>query len=102
MRVSYAVIREDLPHGVQLAQVGHAVQEALGHLPTVMVVLAVADEAALRRVVGEIALADLAHAAVVEDAGPFAGQLVAVGLRPTLDRKTIKEVLGGLPLAGKK
>lgn len=100
--VSYVLVRSDLPEGVQLAQTGHAAQEALGYPPVIMVVLAVPDAAALQRYADAFAAAGIAHAPIVEDAGPFAQQLVSIGVKPTTDRNAIRRVVSSLPIAGKK
>jgi hypothetical protein len=34
----------------------------------------------------------------MEDAGPFAGQAMAIGIRPSTDRKAIGKVTSALPL----
>jgi hypothetical protein len=49
-QVLYTLIRADLPHGVQVAQVAHAASEASGYPPTIVVALQVPDEMTLRKV----------------------------------------------------
>lgn len=96
--VLYTLVRQDLPHGTQVAQVAHAASEASGHPPTIVVALAVPDEAALRRFAEVLGAASLPHELIVEDAGPYAGQAMAIGLHPTADRAAIRKVTSALPL----
>ena len=56
------------------------------------------DEAALRRVADALGAASLTHKLVVEDAGPFAGQAMAIGICPSTDRSAIRKVTSALPL----
>ena len=83
---------------MQVAQVAHAASETSGHPPTIVVALAVPDEAALRRLAEALAKQPLAHTLIVEDSGPFAGQAVAIGIHPSADRTAIKKVTSALPL----
>lgn len=87
---------------MQLAQTGHAAQEAIGHPPVIMVVLAVPDEESLKRYADALSRAGIHHAPIVEDAGPFADQLVSIGVKPTTDRAAIRKVVSSLPIAGKR
>lgn len=96
------LVRSDLTSGTQLAQTGHAAQEATGHQPVVMIVLAVPDEETLKHYAEVFKTAGIEHAAVVEDAGPYADQLVSIGIKPTTDRAAIKELTSRLRLAGKR
>lgn len=91
-------MRSDLPHGVQVAQTAHAASEATGHPPTIVVALAVPDEAALHRLAAAFGERSLTHALIVEDVGPYAGQAMALGLAPTTDRNAIRKVTSALPL----
>lgn len=97
-QVLYTIVREDLPHGVQLAQGCHAASEASGHPPTIVVALAVPDENALRQLAEALGARDLAHALIVEEDGPHAGQAMAIGIRPSVDRAAIRKVTSALPL----
>jgi hypothetical protein len=97
-KVLYTVIRNDLPHGVQMAQVCHAASEASGYPPTIVIALAVPDEASLRRIALALGEQSLTYKLIVEDAGPFAGQAMALGLPPSTDRKAIGKVTSALPL----
>lgn len=92
------MIRADLPHGVQVAQVAHAASEASGHPPTIVVALAVADEAELRRLADLLGDRALAHTLIVEDAGPHAGEATAIGIHPTTDRAAIRKATSALAL----
>lgn len=83
---------------MQVAQVAHAASEASGHTPTIVVALAVPDEAALRRVAEALGAASLTHTLIVEDTGPHAGQACALGVHPSADRAAIKKVVSALPL----
>lgn len=97
-QVLYVLVRSDLPHGVQVAQVAHAASEASGHPQTIVVALAVPSESALRDVAAALGDRSLTHQLVVEDAGPFAGQAMAIGVSPTIDRSAIRKVTSHLPL----
>lgn len=91
-------MRSDLPHGVQVAQTAHAASEASGHPPTIVVALQVPDETTLRRIAEALGENSLTHQLIVEDAGPFAGQAMALGVAPSTDRKAIGKVVSALPL----
>jgi hypothetical protein len=67
-----------------------------------MVVLAVPDEASLKRYAEALAAAGIQHVPIVEDAGPFTDQLVAIGAKPTADRAAVRKVLSSLPIAGRR
>lgn len=98
LRVLYVVVRGDISHGAQVAQAGHAASEASGYPPTIMVALQVPDEHALRRVAAALGDASLAHKLIVEDDGAHAGQAMAIGIEPTLDRRAVRKVVSALPL----
>lgn len=91
-------MRSDLPRGVQIAHAAHAASEASGHPPTIVVALAVDGEAELRRVAAALGEHSLTHQLVVEDAGPFKDQAMAIGVAPSTDRAAIKRVVSALPL----
>jgi len=81
----YVIVRRDLPDGFREAQLAHAVgQSLIEPHPDGMyvVVLAARDEAHLFAEASRLELAGVALSRVVENDGPFAGQLTAVGLRP--------------------
>lgn len=97
-QVQYIVVRADLPHGVQVAQTAHAASEAAGYPPTIVVALAVPDETSLRRIAEALGEQSLTYKLITEDAGPFAGQAMALGLTPSIDRKAIRKATSALPL----
>ena len=83
---------------MQVAQVAHAASEASGHPPTIVVALAVPDETTLRRIAEALGENSLTYKLIPEDAGPDAGQAMALGLTPSTDRKAIGKVVSALPL----
>jgi hypothetical protein len=83
---------------VQVAQVAHAASEASGYPSTIVVALAVPDETTLRHVAEALSEHSLTHKLIVEDAGAFAGQAMAIGINPTTDRAAIRKVTSALPL----
>lgn len=97
-QVLYTVVRSDLPHGVQVAQTAHAASEASGHPPTIVVALQVPDETTLRRIAEALGENSLTYKLIEEDAGPFAGQAMSIGIIPSTDRKAIGKVVSALPL----
>lgn len=97
-QVLYTIVRGDLPHGTQVAQTAHAASEASGHPPTIVVALVVPDEASLRRIAEALGEHSLTHQLIVEDAGQFAGQAMAIGVTPTENRASVRKVVSALPL----
>lgn len=83
---------------MQIAHAAHAASEASGHPPTIVVALAVPDEATLRRLAEALGRASLTHELIIEDAGPYTGQATALGIHPTTDRAAIRKVTSALPL----
>lgn len=63
-----------------------------------MVALVVPDEGSLRRIAEALGEHSLTHQLIVEDAGPFAGQAMAIGIKPTTDRQAVGRVTSALPL----
>jgi len=63
-----------------------------------VVALEVPDETSLRRVAEALGAASLTHQLIVEDAGPHAGQAMAIGVAPSTDRTAIRRVTSALPL----
>lgn len=63
-----------------------------------MVALVVPDEGSLRRLAEALGEHSLTHRVIVEDAGPYAGQAMALGIKPTTDRTAIRKVTSALPL----
>lgn len=97
-KVLYTLVHGDLPHGTQVAQTAHAASEASGYPPTIVVALVVPDELALRRIADALGERSLTHKLIVEDAGPYAGQAMALGIEPSADRTAIRKVVSALPL----
>lgn len=91
-------MRSDLSRGVLAAQASHAAAEGAGHQPTIMVVLGVDNEAQLRAIAAALGENSLTHKLVVEDAGPHAGEAMAIGVAPTLDRAAVRKVVSALAL----
>jgi hypothetical protein len=87
---------------VQIAQTCHAASEASGHPPTIVVALAVPDEQTLLALAKALADRSLGYALITEDAGPYAGQAMAIGLIPSTDRQAIRKVTSHLPCVGKR
>lgn len=82
-----------------VANTVHAAGESAG-VPsgTFAVALATATEAELTQVRDRLEAAGIAFSEVVEAAGPFAGQLMAIGVEPVHDRAPIRKVVSHLPL----
>ncbi len=83
---------------MQVAQTAHAASEASGYPPTIVVALEVPDETSLRRIAEALGEQSLSYKLITEDAGPFAGQAMALGLTPTTNRAAIRKVVSALPL----
>lgn len=83
---------------MQVAQTAHAASEASGHPPTIVVALAVPDEASLRRLAVVLGENSLTYKLIIEEDGLFAGQAVALGITPSYDRAAIRKVTSALPL----
>ncbi len=101
--VHYVVVRADLPHGVQTANVLHAAGESASPKPEpgcIAVALHARDEAHLLALSEKLTQADLAHSLVREcdDDDRYPGQLMAIGLNPTTNRDAVRKVLSALPL----
>jgi hypothetical protein len=96
----YVIVRRDLPLGVIGAQLVHAAGESSpGNLPegTYAVVLMVPSEEALRAVSSRLHLAKIDFRSIVETEGPFAGQLMALGLVPRR-KEELRRFVSSLPL----
>jgi hypothetical protein len=94
------VVRSDLPHGVQVAQVAHAAGESTGYVPTgtIVVALAVPSEEMLHTVAQALGVQGQTVALIVENEGPYAGQAMALGVAPTTDRQAVRRAVSALPL----
>jgi hypothetical protein len=91
--------------GVQLAQAGHAFGETAGgplRDDTSVVCLGLPSEAALRHLSKRFTEAGIEHKLIVEVDAPYAGQAMAIGCKPVLDRTAIRKLTSNLPLAGGK
>lgn len=93
----YVIVRSDLPHGSQVAQVVHAVGESTPErVPpnTVAVALAARDEEHL------LDIADVLHYAGIKFSLIYEcdGQAMAIGCEPTRDRQKMRKALSSLPL----
>jgi len=81
----FAIVRKDMETGARDAQLGHAIgQSVLGPHSREMyvVVLACRDELHLQHEADRLEREGVALVRVVENAGPYTGQLTAVGLCP--------------------
>lgn len=95
----YAVVRADLPTGHQLAQLAHAIGESLSERHpegTYAIVLAAPDIPGLLRVRDALERAGIPHKLICEP--DFNNAPTAIGLTPTRDRRSVRKVLGRLPL----
>ena len=97
----YCVVRSDLPFGAQAAQLIHAagqsVTEPLAEGPYA-IALHVKDETELYRLTAKLELGGIKHTLIRESDPPYAGQLMAIGIRPQ-DRAKLKPFLSSYPLA---
>lgn len=96
----YCVVRADVPHGIQAAQLIHAAgHSSPGDLEegTYAVALTCKDEASLRSLAATLAQAGLWHHLEVEADAPYTGQAMALGVRP-MPRKLLKRFLSEYPL----
>lgn len=79
----------------------HAVAESTpSQLPpeSIAVALQATDELHLRAVSRDLSAREVPHHVVVETDGPYAGQAMAIGIRPTRDRRAVRKAVSGLPL----
>lgn len=94
-------MRADLPLGTIAAQLVHAAGESSeGNLPagTFAIVLAVPDIKGLVAVKRDLDEAGISHKLICEPDLPHNGAPMAIGLTPTQDRRSIRRILGRLPL----
>jgi hypothetical protein len=98
-KTHYVVVRDDLPKGVLAAHVCHAAGES-GPAPpgSIAVVLGVDGEAALIRVAARLDVQCVPYVLIRENAGPYDGQVTAIGIPPTSDRRAIRKAVSDLPL----
>lgn len=93
-------MRVDLPRGVSAAMVVHAAGESGPAPPGTYAVVLAAPESGpqdLESTSARLTLAGVAHARVVEVEGPYAGQLLALGIPPQ-PRECLRRVLSSIPL----
>lgn len=99
----YVVVRADLPHGSQVAQVVHCSGESASPRPTpgtIAIALHARDEAHLAQIAQSLFDAGIEHHCVFEadDDPTYPGQMMSIGLYPTRDRDKVRKVLSSLPL----
>jgi len=93
-------VREDLPRGIQAANLVHAAGESSpGGLPsgTHAIVLAVPNEDALLGVASRLELAGVALKRIEEPDAPYHGSLMALGVLPGR-KEDLRRHLSSLPL----
>jgi len=95
------VVRQDLPRGIQAAQLVHAAGHSagVGLLPegTYAVALSCPDEGALRALSERLQAAGLRHSRIHEPDAPYGGALMALGLEPGY-KSRFRKYLSNLPL----
>ena len=97
----YVIIRRDLPIGFAAAQIVHASGETSpGDLDsgTFAVVLAAEDESHLIQIANALRDEVIPFKLIREPDAPYLGAATAIGLWPTRNRKSVRKVLGRLPL----
>ena len=96
----YCIVRADIPFGAQAAQLIHAAGQSISEPVsegTYAIALHVKCEADLRALSERLTTAAIEHALIVESDPPFAGQAMAIGVKPT-DRKQLKPFLSSYAL----
>lgn len=95
----YIVTRRDLPRGFLAAQVAHAAGSYGKHPPeTHVVVLAVENEAELRRTAERLSSAGVGCLPIHEPDEPWSGQMTAIGCALVNDRQLVRKVVSSIPL----
>jgi hypothetical protein len=101
MLIHYTVVRKDLPVGVMSAQIVHAAGESgalLGRpFEAIAVVLEVANEAELDKVVIHLLDYSIPHIRIREGDGPYSGQFMAIGLVPQ-EREVLSPIMAAFQL----
>lgn len=95
------IVRDDLPKGTQAAQIVHAAGESVERKVqsgTHAIVLAVKNEEHLLETYEKLNLLKIPNVLIAEPDPPWCGQFMAIGIKPTKDRKYIKKALSRLPL----
>lgn len=96
----YIIVREDLPRGIQAAQIAHAAGESSpGKLPsgTHVVVLACKNERELNAASAKLSNSGLRHVRIEEPDAPYNGALMAIGFEPA-SKEVMRRHLSSLPL----
>lgn len=96
----YCIVRADLPHGIQAAQLIHAAGESSpGNLPphTHAIALTCKDERELEDLSFRLFQAGIKHHRILESDAPWTGQLMALGIPPA-PRSLLKPLLSRYPL----
>ncbi len=100
----YCVVRRDLSTGKAGAMLIHAARESGAVFPfpedTYAGAVTVLDEPALRALAQVLDNADVDYRGIIEDAAPYAGQLMALGIAPA-PKSTLRRYLAALPSFGK-
>lgn len=82
-----------------MANTIHAAGESAGVPPgTFAVALATADQVELEQVESRLSALQVPYARIVEAEGPYAGQLMAIGVEPIRDRSLLRKAVSSLPL----
>lgn len=96
----YVIVRRDLPIGMLVAQTVHAAGESSPRLPsgTIAVALSASDELQLHKIKRDLDARGISYTPIVEGDGEYAGQLMAIGVEPVVDREIVRKVVSSLPL----
>lgn len=95
--VHYCIVRADLPHGSQVAQIIHAAGESTPtRVPenTVAVALHARNQTHLLEIRETLQKAGISHVLISE----CDGEPMSIGIEPTRDRSSIRKVTSSLPL----
>ena len=86
--------------GLQVANTIHAAGESSDRVPsgTIAVALHAENAVHLEALSDELEELEIPHRLVYEGEGEYAGQPMALGVEPTLDRLKVRRVLSKLPL----
>lgn len=92
-------MRRDIPTGLQGAYIGHAAGESnpFNRKNMHIVVLTCADEAELKATAHRLSVACLPHHVMSESDGPFAGQVLSLGVEPNR-KEVVRRYLSCFPL----
>lgn len=93
------IVRSDLPRGVLAAQVVHAAGESsTGNLKSGTYAVALqASEIELHALAARLQIAGVPHTKIIENNDEYAGQLMAIGVRPA-PRDQLRRYFSSLPL----